>query len=46
LKKTWKEEEVEVDIDRWINDVEENLRMLGVKRWEGRHWRERNGRSL
>jgi hypothetical protein len=34
---------------RWINDVEEGLRMLGVKRWRrkalGRE-RERNGRSL
>jgi hypothetical protein len=26
---------------RWINDVEEDLRMLGVKNGEGKHWRER-----
>jgi hypothetical protein len=32
---------------RWLNDVEEDLRMLGVKRWRRRALeRERNGRSL
>jgi hypothetical protein len=31
---------------RWINDVEEDLRMLGVKNGEGKHWRERNGHLL
>jgi hypothetical protein len=31
---------------RWINDVEEDLRMLGVKRWRRKGLeRERNGRS-
>jgi hypothetical protein len=32
---------------RWINDVEEDLRMLGVKKWRRKaSERERNWRSL
>jgi hypothetical protein len=34
---------------RWLNYVEEDLRMLGVKRWSRKaleRERERNGRSL
>jgi len=33
LKENQKEEEVEDDPDRWINDVEDDLKKLGVKRW-------------
>ena len=31
---------------RWITDVEDDLRKLGVKRWRTKAWIERNGHQL
>jgi hypothetical protein len=31
---------------RWMNDVEDDLRELGVNDGEQKHWKERNGHQL
>jgi hypothetical protein len=31
---------------RWMDDVESDLKNMGVKRWRTRAWTEQNGRRL